>query len=121
MIAADVVMLASGTAALESALLGKPTVAAYRLGKISYAIVVGMGMLKLTHVTLPNLLTDTPLIPEFTQDEAQPEGIAAAVIELLDDPDQRQIISDRFARLRVELAQNTDQRAADAVIELAKT
>lgn len=121
MSAADVVMLSSGTAALESALLGKPTVAAYRVGRISWAIVVQMGMLKLTHYTLPNLLTEEPLVPEFIQDRAKPEDIALAVSELLDDPNRRQIISDRFARLRVELAQNTDQRAADAVIELAKT
>ena len=120
MSAADVVLLASGTAALESALLGKPTVAAYRLGAITYAILIGMKFIKLSHFSLPNLLTETPLVPEFFQDDARPEGIAKAVIELLDDPDQRQIISDRFARLRVELAQNTDQRAADAVIELAK-
>lgn len=119
MIAADVVLLASGTAALESALLAKPTVAAYRLGKITYAIVTGLKLLKLSHFTLPNLLTETPLVPEFMQDEAEPEGIARAVIDLLDDPDRRQIISDRFARLRSELAQNTDQCAADAVIELA--
>jgi lipid-A-disaccharide synthase len=119
MISADVVLLASGTAALESALLAKPTVAAYRLGRITYAIVVGMKFLKLTHVTLPNLLMDTPLVPEFLQDKAQPEPIAREIIDLLDDPDRRRMISDRFARLRVELAQNTDQRAADAVIELA--
>lgn len=120
MIAADVVLLASGTAALESALLGKPTVAAYRLGRISYAIVKGLKLLKLTYVTLPNLLTQTPLVPEFIQGDARPADIANAVIELLDDPDRRRSIGDRFARLRTELAQNTDQRAADAVVSLLK-
>ena len=120
MSAADVVLLASGTAALESALLGKPTVAAYRLGAMTYAILIGMKIIKLTHFTLPNLLTETPLIPEFFQGDTQADAIAHAITGLLDDPHQRQIIRDRFARLRVELAQNTDQRAADAVIELAK-
>jgi len=120
MIAADVVLLASGTAALESALLTKPTVAAYKLGKITYAILSAFKLLKLTHFTLPNLLTETPLVPEFMQDKARPEDIAVAVIELLDDPARRQMISDRFARLRDELAQNADQRAADAVISLLK-
>ncbi len=120
MIAADVVLLASGTAALESALLTKPTVAAYKLGKITYAILSAFKLLKLTHFTLPNLLTETPLVPEFMQDKARPEDIAVAVIELLDDPARRQMISDRFARLRAELAQNADQRAADAVISLLK-
>ncbi|MCH9692874.1 MAG: lipid-A-disaccharide synthase [Gammaproteobacteria bacterium] len=119
MIAADVVLLASGTAALESALLAKPTVAAYRVAALTYAIVKGLNLVKLEYFTLPNLLTEEPLVPEFIQGDARPERIAAAVNELLDDPDRRQIISDRFAKLRSELAQNTDQRAADAVIELA--
>jgi lipid-A-disaccharide synthase len=120
MIAADVVLLASGTAALESALLTKPTVAAYRVGRLTYAIAMQTSMKKMTHFTLPNLLMKTPLIPEFMQDGAEPDGIAEAVIDLLDSPDRRRIIAERFARLRTELAQNTDQRAADAVIERAK-
>ncbi len=121
MIAADVVLLASGTAALESALLSRPTVATYRLGRISYAIIRGLKLLRLSHFTLPNLLTETPLVPEFMQGDAQPDLIATAVIELLNDAPQRQMIRDRFAKLRTELALNTDQRAADAVIELART
>ena len=118
MIAADVVLLASGTAALESALLAKPTVASYRLGRISYAIIFGLGLMKLTHFTLPNLLTEDALIPELMQDNARPETISEAVIGLLDDPERRRSISGRFARLRAELAQDTDQRAADAVAAL---
>lgn len=120
MIAADVVLLASGTAALESALLSKPTVAVYRIGKVSYAILNRLNLLKLTHFTLPNLLTETPLVPEFIQDDARPTDIAKAVIELLDDPDRRRSIGERFARLRTELAQDTDQRAADAVVSLLR-
>ncbi len=121
MTAADVVLLASGTAALESALLGKPTVAAYRVAPMTYAIAKGLRLVKLTHYTLPNLLTETPLVPEFMQGDADPEAIAGAVIDLLDDDDRRDFIAGRFAKLRDELAQNTDQRAAEAVIELAQT
>lgn len=121
MIAADVVLLASGTAALESALLARPTVATYRLGRMSYAIIRSLKLLQLSHFTLPNLLTETPLVPEFMQDDAQPDRIAAAVTELLNDEAQRHRIRDRFAKLRTELALNTDQRAADAVIALART
>jgi lipid-A-disaccharide synthase len=84
MIAADVVLLASGTAALESALLTKPTVAIYRLGRVTHAIVFGLKLMRLTHFTIPNLLTETPLVPEFMQDDAQPDAIASAVIEFLD-------------------------------------
>jgi len=120
MIAADVVLLASGTAALESALLTKPTVAAYRVGRFSYAVFKWTNLNNMSYFTLPNLLIETPLVAEFIQDAAQPGAIAQEVIGLLDSPKRRQIIADRFARLRTELARNTDQRAADAVIELAK-
>lgn len=121
MMAADVVLLASGTAALESALLGKPTIAAYRLARITHAIAIGLRMVKLTHYTLPNLLTETPLVPEFMQENAEPSAIAGAVAEMLDDPQRRQMISGEFAKLRAELALNADQRAADAVVELAQS
>jgi lipid-A-disaccharide synthase len=101
-------------------LLLKPTVAAYQLGWFTFAIFMKLKPPGLTSATLPNLLTETPLIPEFLQSDAEPEGIANAVISLLDDPHRRQMIADRFARLRVELARNTDQRAADAVVSLLK-
>jgi lipid-A-disaccharide synthase len=120
MMAADVVLLASGTAALESALLARPTVAVYRLAAASYALIKGLRLVRLTHYTLPNMLTDTPLIPEFMQGAAKPEAISAAVSSLLQDPQRRRFISDEFAKLRVELALNADQRAAAAVMALAQ-
>lgn len=120
MSAADVVLQASGTAVLEAALLQKPTVATYRVAPLTYWIVKGLGFLKLDRYTLPNLLTEEPLVPEFMQNEADPAQIAAAVVALLDDPSRRQFIAQRFARLRQELALDADQRAADAVLELAR-
>ena len=120
MTAADVVLMASGTAVLEAAMLRKPAVATYRLAALSYFILKTFRLVGLSHVTLPNLLTEEPLVPEFIQGEAQPDAIASAVIALLDDPDRRQSISERFARLRTELALDSDQHAAEAVIELAR-
>lgn len=119
MAAADVVLLASGTAALESALLGKPTVAAYRIAPLSAAIVRWLRLIKTEYFTLPNLLTATPLVPEFIQEAATPDALAGAVTELLDDPGRRGAIARRFATLRAELALGADDRAADAVISLA--
>lgn len=121
MMAADVVLLASGTAALESALLGKPTIATYRLAPVTHAIAIGMRLVKLDYYTLPNLLTETPLVPEFMQKNAEPGAIADAVAGMLDDPERRRFIRNEFAKLRTELALNADQRAADAVIELAQS
>ncbi len=119
MAAADVVFLASGTAALESALLGKPTVAAYAIGRLSGVIARLIG-LRNEYFTIPNLLTEAPLIPEFIQQDVIPEAMAEAVTTLLDDPARRESISRRFATLRTELALGADERAARAVIELAR-
>jgi len=120
MAAADVVLMASGTAVLEAAMLAKPAVATYKVAWLTHLIAIRMRLVKLTHYTLPNLLTEEPLVPEFMQNDAQPQAIAEAVLELLDDPQRRRFISERFARLRAELALDADQRAADAVLELAR-
>ena len=119
MSAADVVLLASGTAALESALLGKPTIAAYQVSRMTAGIVRLFRLLKNEYFTIPNLLTETPLIPEFIQEDATSKALAQAVHDLLEDPARREEISRRFATLRTELALGADDRAADAVIELA--
>ncbi len=118
--AADVALQASGTAVLEAALLAKPTVASYRVSPLTWAIGKGLRLVKLTHYTMPNFLTEEPLVPEFIQQDARPELIAPAVIALLDDPERRRAISERFGRLKQELALGADQHAADAIIRLAR-
>jgi lipid-A-disaccharide synthase len=119
MSAADFVLLASGTAALESALLGKPTVAAYRVAPLTAWIAKVFRLLKVEHFTLPNLLTGEPLIPEFIQGDAEPGRIAGELVDLLNDPQRCAAIRKRFAKLRNELAMNSNERAADALISLA--
>jgi lipid-A-disaccharide synthase len=120
MAAADVVLQASGTAVLEAALLRKPAVAAYRLSPLTYLIIRYLLRVNMAHYTLPNLLAGEALVPEFMQGDARPGAIAAAVLEFLDDPDRRHDVAERFDRLRRELALDADQRAAAAVIELAR-
>ena len=120
MSAADVVLQASGTAVLEAALLRKPAVAAYRVAPFTFWLARHVFRINLTHYTLPNLLTEEPLVLEYMQHDAQPGPIAAAVLALLDDPARRRAISERFARLRQELALDADQRAAEAVMALAR-
>jgi lipid-A-disaccharide synthase len=120
MSAADVVLQASGTAVLEAAMLGKPAVATYKVAPLTYLLGRYVFGIRLSHFTLPNLLVDPPLVPEFIQADAEAAPIAEAVIALLDDPQRRQFIRERFDRLRQALALDADQRAADAVIELAR-
>ena len=117
MSAADVVLLASGTAALESALLGKPTVAAYAIAKLGAVIARVIG-LRNKYFTIPNLVADEALIPEFIQEDVKAGALAQSVWELLEDPARCEEISRRFGTLREELALGADERAADAVIEL---
>jgi lipid-A-disaccharide synthase len=120
MSSADLVLLASGTAVLEAALLGKPTVAAYKVSALTYFIAKTLRLVKLKHYTLPNLLTKKPYVPEFIQGAATPEAIAECVSEMLNDREWRALVTDRFAKLRAELALGANERAADAVIRVAR-
>ena len=119
MTAADVVLLASGTAALESALLGKPTIAAYKVAELSARIFQVFRLIKAPYFTLPNLLTEEALVPELIQWAVTPQAVAAEVAAMLGDDARRAMISSEFAKLRTTLAIGADQRAAEAVIELA--
>ena len=119
MSAADLVLLASGTAALESALLGKPTIAAYRVAWLTALIVKALGLMKVNRFTLPNLLSGDALIPEFIQEDATAPAIANEVISMLNDPERCAGLRERFAKLHDELALNANERAADALIRVA--
>lgn len=117
--ASDVVLQASGTAVLEAALLGTPAVAAYSVAPFTAWLVRTFKLINLDYFTIPNLLTDEPLVPEFIQEAASPANLAAAVGALLDDPDRRRGIRDEFAKLHGLLALNADRRAAAAVLDIA--
>jgi lipid-A-disaccharide synthase len=119
MAAADVVLLASGTAALQAALLCRPMVAAYRIAPLTYSIAKGFRLLKVPYFTLPNMLTPEPLVPEYLQGDANPQALADAVADLLHDPARRAQIAGQFAGLRQSLARDSDKLAARAVINLA--
>jgi lipid-A-disaccharide synthase len=118
--AADVVLLASGTAALQAALLCRPMVAAYRLAALSGVIVKTFRLLKSPYVTLPNMLTQDPLVPEFLQGAATPGALAEAVSGLLNDAAKRAQIVEQFSKLRLELARGADKMAAQVIFDLAR-
>lgn len=112
MAAADVVLLASGTAALEAVLTGRPTVAAYRMNPWTYRLV--KGRLETEFVTLPNFMAGQALIPELIQDAATPEALAKAVLDALD-----QGVSDAFMHQAYAIHQSlsgpVSERAAEAI------
>lgn len=119
MTAADVVVLASGTATLEAALLRRPMVVAYRLAPATVRIVRTFKLMQTGLYSLPNLLAGEALVPELIQEEATPEKIAAAAAALLDDPARRARLQQRFAELHEVLRQDADRQAAAAVLAMA--
>lgn len=117
--AADAVLLASGTAALEAMLLGCPMAVAYRLSPITHAFIRGFGLLKVPYVSLPNLLADRELVPEFLQARAVPEVMGEAMLKLLEDPAARAAQVEGFKALAGVLRRDADAHAAEAVLALA--
>lgn len=116
MTAADVVLVASGTATLEAALLKRPMVIAYRLASLSYHIIKRLAYLP--YVGLPNILAREFLVPEFIQDAVKPEAMADAVDKWLGDRDATEALTARFELIHRELRQGNAERAAQALLPL---
>lgn len=114
MIAADVVMLASGTAALEAMLVKKPMVVGYKLKPFSYLL--AQWLVKTDYVSLPNLLADKMLVPELIQHECTPSNLVEEVSKLLDHDNSELITT--FTRLHEKIRCNADVQAAEAVAAL---
>ncbi len=114
MTAADAVLVASGTATLEAALLKRPMVIAYKLAPFSYFLMKRMGYLP--YVGLPNILAGRFVVPEFLQKDATPEKLSQALLNLYADKDQQADIVATFEMIHDQLRQNTSERAAAAVI-----
>lgn len=116
MTAADVVLLASGTASLEAMLLKRPMVVAYRMSAMTYWI--ARRLLKVSSVSLPNLLAGEVLVPEILQDAATPDALGPAVLRYFEDTQAATAVMGRFNEIHHELRQDASQQAAAAVLEL---
>jgi lipid-A-disaccharide synthase len=112
--AADVALVASGTATLEAALMKCPMVIAYKMARLSWWIMKRMSYLP--YVGLPNVLAGRFVVPEFLQDAATPEALSAALLDLLDDKQARDEMETEFSRQHQVLRLNTAERAAAAVL-----
>ncbi len=118
MTASDVIMLASGTAALEGLLCKKPMVVGYRLSAMTHFIVRSFKMMTVNHFSLPNVLADTPLIPELMQHDLTSEGLAAEVLKWLDDAPRRHALELTFDRIHKQLRCDSSTQAAGAISQL---
>lgn len=113
MTAADVVLVASGTASLEAALLKRPMAICYRIGKWQYRLMKRMAYLP--WIGLPNILFNETVVPELIQDAATPQAMADALDGWLKDPEACARLAERFTALHLELRQDTASRAAEAI------
>lgn len=116
MAAADVILLASGTATLEAALLGKPMVIAYRMPAASYWFLKGRGYLP--YYGLPNILAGKFVVPEFIQDDATASNLAQSSLNLYRDTWVRGRLERQFSELRASLGRGSAQAAALAVLSM---
>lgn len=114
--AADVVLAASGTATLEAALLRRPMVITYRMPRLSWWITCRKKYLP--YVGLPNILAGRFIVPEILQDDATPENLAQALLNLLNDTRVRARLESRLAELGAALRQDAARKAVEAILPL---
>jgi lipid-A-disaccharide synthase len=116
MAAADLVLVASGTATLETACYGAPMVILYRLSWLSHAV-ARLLVRGVTHIGLPNIVAGREIVPELIQGEATAEMVAAAARRLLDDPAARAAQRAALLEVRGRLGPpGAGARAARAVL-----
>ena len=119
--AADVALACSGTVTLELARIGVPTVTAYRLGWLAWAVARYV-MMKAKYISLANLAADEMLIPEYVQTQCTGEKLASAMSALLDDADRRAVLSQRLKAVTDQMAGATrpSVEAAAAILTIAE-
>lgn len=116
--AADVVLVASGTATLETLLTQRPMVVAYKLAPLTAFLLRTLRLVKLQHFSQPNLLIGGEVVPEFFQEAATPEALGAAVLRWLEMPQEISVLRTAFAAVHRELRRGGADLAAEAVLEL---
>lgn len=112
---AHAALVASGTATLESGLLGCPTVIAYSVSPLTYWL--GRILVKIDHIGIMNIVAGKRLCPEFLQDEVTPMALAAALLPLLDDTPERRTMVEQLAEAAALLGgQGAVERAAGVIL-----
>ena len=112
--AADFVLVASGTATLEAALLKKPMVITYKMPKLSWQILKRMNYLP--WVGLPNILAERFVVPELLQNDATPERLGSTMLEMMNNKQLVDDIRSEFTAMHEVLKQNNAEKAAQAIL-----
>lgn len=112
--ASDAVLVASGTAALETLLLGKPMVVAYRVSNLSYRFVRFFSRVK--HYSMPNHLLPRPIVPEFIQGRVTPGKLAGAILNYLNNPQEVSELRREFSKVHEQMRGGGSKLAAQVVL-----
>jgi lipid-A-disaccharide synthase len=117
----EIIVAASGTVTLETAILGTPLVVVYKVSPLTYWL--GKPLVRVKHVALANIVAGETVAPELFQTEATPERIAQEVLNILGDRKLQDWIRERFADVRKQLGSpGASARAAAIVLDtLEKT
>lgn len=118
MSAADLVLMASGTATLEAALLERPMVAVYRLDWPTYLI--ARPLVRIPFVALPNLLAGRQLVPELLQGDASAGRIAAQALPMMESAKHRGEVRAQLRNLRASLGQGASRKAAALLADMLR-
>ena len=117
--ASDVVITASGTATVQTALHGTPMVVVYRLSPVTYKL--GKPLVRVSMFSMVNLVAGRRIVEELIQDGCTPEAVARETVELLTNPDRVADMKEQLAIVREKLGgTGASGRAADAVLEVAR-
>lgn len=114
--AADVALVASGTATLECLLANRPMVVAYRLAPVTFWL--AKRLVKVSHFSLPNLLAGRTLVPEFVQDHVKADQLGPALLNLLAEPARKASLEEEFGCIQRKLRRGASDQAAAAVLSL---
>lgn len=114
--AADVVLVASGTATLETALLGKPMVVGYQFNPLTFWL--GRWFVKSPWFALPNILLARQAVPELIQNDLTASQVAQDALVYLQDPQAYARCRETLAMVSDLLGQDVDRKVAQAVLKM---
>jgi len=115
MAASDLVLVASGTATLQAALIGIPMVVVYRTSRLTYAI--GKRLVTIPYIGLVNILAKKKVVPEILQNQVTAKNIAQEALSILGNPIRQQVMKDDFQAIRDALGTpGASSRAAEMIL-----
>ncbi len=112
----NMVLAASGTATLECALLGIPTIVAYKLSVFSF--ILGRLLVNVPYISLPNLIMDKQIFPEYMQSDVNGENLAKQILHWLEYPEKTDEIREELSEIRGKLGEHeASKRAAQIIVQ----